>query len=82
MTLKELKKALPELNEIQLTKLMREIDEVVRVARIEELRKLNWANLTWRDDMADFILYSTDMHDLVKDRIKELQASNSNGGRE
>jgi hypothetical protein len=48
------------------------IENKVVEARIDELGKLNWASLTWRDDLAEFILYSSDLHDLKNARLKAL----------
>lgn len=76
MTLKQLKKDYPELNEIQLTKLLREIDEVVRVARLDELERILDAGLigkTWDSQMAGAV-------GQVGRRYQELQTSNSNEG--
>lgn len=42
--------------------------------RMDELNNLNWADLTWRDDMADFILYSSELHDRVDARKAELES--------
>ncbi len=49
------------------------LHDVEKEARIDELKNLNWAEMTWRDDMADFVLYSSDLHELRDDHIKQLQ---------
>lgn len=43
-------------------------------AHLEELKNFHWNDFTWRDDMGDFILYSSDLHKRKGVRITELES--------